>query len=167
MFTILIEASSKFEILPPCKLREVRETREVAKVVADILKQKVKELVELWDNVQAKQKNMVVTAAIDPALELSTTKRLCTTKGSGLVQDVTPVPKAKRAQGVTPVARMKKAVVVTPDNIPITKQKKLQAQAKTKLKIPLSTSAKTKTTPADTSSDDVVDVDAPAMDIDR
>lgn len=44
------------EILPPCKLREVRETREVAKAVADILKEKVKKLVELWDNVQAKPK---------------------------------------------------------------------------------------------------------------
>lgn len=125
------------------------------------------------------EKKLVVTAAIDPALELPTTKRLCTTKGSGLVQDVTPVAKTKlaqgvtpvaktkRAQGVTPVARIKKAVVVTPDNIPITKQKKLQAPAKTMLKIPLPTSAKTKTTPADTSSDDVVDFDAPAMDIDR
>ncbi len=86
------------EILPPCKLREVRGTREAEKAIADILKQKGKKLVELLDNI----------AAIDDVLVLPTTKRLCNTKGSYLVQDVTPVAKAKRVQDVTPVPKRRK-----------------------------------------------------------
>ena len=75
------------EQVPGSKFRESRDVKPVEKSVSEILKGKVKNIIELWDNKSGGTPNKAhVSAAVqDDALHVKTTSRLCK-KTSNIVE---------------------------------------------------------------------------------